>query len=186
MAPTVGSDVVGGQVQYGDYIGNVTRLAVELANTGTLDPSGALVGDFFEQHEITPPPDGAYGHLPELVRAALAQLVDGERPEAVHRLLRDYPPEMHLSDHDGAGNGVYHIHFSRNGTEAVRWAGQLIAAKLALIAAGDPSVTLGRCAAAGCDNYFVDQSRNRTRRFCSNPCASRTTVAAYRARATKG
>ena len=170
-------------MQYGDYIGNVTRLAVELANTGTLDQSGDLVADFFEQHDITPPPDGAYADLPALVSAALAQLVDHQPPQAVHQLLRDYPPEMHLSDHDGAGNGVYHIHFSRNGTEATRWLGQLVAAKLALVAAGDPSVTLGRCAAAGCGNFFVDQSRNRTRRFCSNACASRTTVAAYRARA---
>ena len=171
-------------MQYGDYIGNVTRLAVELANAGTLDQGGELVGDFFEQHEITPPPHGDYGDLPELVRTALAQLVDGAAPEAVHRLLREYPPEMHLSDHDGLGG--WHIHFSPNGTEARRWLGQLIAAKLALVAAGDPSVTLGRCAAAGCENYFVDQSRNRTRRFCSNACASRTTVAAYRARSAKG
>ena len=166
-------------MEYGDYIGNVTRLAVELANTGTLNQDGELVAVFFAEHEITPPPDGDYGDLPDLVRTALAQSVDGASPDAVHRLLRDYPPDMHLSDHDGG----WHIHFSRNGTPAKRWAGQLIAAKLALVAAGDPAVTLGRCAAAGCGNYFVDQSRNRTRRFCSNACASRTTVAAYRARA---
>jgi hypothetical protein len=170
-------------VQYGDYIGNVTRLAVELANTGTLDLGGELVADFFDQHEVTPPPDGAYGGLPHLVATALAQLVDGTAPDAVHRLLRDYPPEMHLSDHDGTG--FWHIHFSRNGAPAERWLGQLVAAKLALVAAGDPAVTLGRCAADGCGNYFVDQSRNRTRRFCGNACASRTTVAAYRARAAK-
>ncbi|MFF3846670.1 CGNR zinc finger domain-containing protein [Streptomyces sp. NPDC002328] len=160
----------------------MTRLAVELANTGTLDRRGELVAAFFAEHEITPPPDGAYGELPDLVRAALAQAVDGAAPDAVHRLLRDYPPEMHLSDHDGLG---WHVHFSRNGSPAERWAGQMIAAKLALVAAGDPAVTLGRCAAAGCGNYFVDQSRNRTRRFCSNTCASRTTVAAYRSRAAK-
>ncbi|GAA2052869.1 hypothetical protein GCM10009839_70660 [Catenulispora yoronensis] len=170
-------------MQYGDYIGNVIRLAVELANTGTLDRTGELVGDFFEEHEITPPGDGAYGDLPDLVGAALAQLVDGEPPQAVHQLLRDFPPEMHLTDHDGLGG--WHIHFSRNGTEARRWLGQLLAAELARVAAGDPAVTLGRCGAAGCGNYFVDQSRNRTRRFCSNACASRTTVAAYRARTAK-
>jgi predicted RNA-binding Zn ribbon-like protein len=170
-------------VQYGDYIGNVTRLAVELANTGTLDQHGALVAAFFAEHEIVPPPEGDYGDLPELVRTALAQLVDGTDPDAVHRLLRDYPPEMHLSDHDGLGG--WHIHFSRNGAPAKRWVGQQIAAKFALVTAGDPAVTLGRCAAVGCGNYFVDQSRNRTRRFCSNACASRTTVAAYRARAAK-
>jgi hypothetical protein len=171
-------------VQYGDYIGNVTHLAVELANTGTLDQRGDLVAEFFAEHEITAPPDGDYGELPELVRAALAQSVDAAPPVAVRRLLRDYPPEMQLSDHDGLGG--WHIHFSRNGTPAGQWLGRLIAAKLALVTAGDPSVTLGRCAAAGCGNYFVDQSRNRTRRFCSNACASRTTVAAYRARAPKG
>ena len=170
-------------MQYGDYMGNVARLAVELANTGTLDQHGELVGAFFAEHEVTPPSGGDYGGLPDLVRAALAQSVDGAAPEAVHRLLRDYPPEMHLSDHDGLDG--WHIHFSRNGTPAKRWLGQLIAAKLALVAAGDPTVTLGRCAAAGCENYFVDQSRNRTRRFCSNACASRTTVAAYRARTAK-
>jgi predicted RNA-binding Zn ribbon-like protein len=168
-------------VQYGDYIGSVTRLAVELANTGTLDQQGELVAAFFAEHQVTPPLGGDYGELPELVRTALAQSVDGAAPEAVHRLLSDFPPEMQLSDHDGG----WHIHFSRNGTPAERWVGQLIAAKLALVAAGDPAVTLGRCAAAGCENYFVDQSRNRTRRFCSNACASRTTVAAYRARPTK-
>nr|WP_238357084.1 CGNR zinc finger domain-containing protein [Kribbella italica] len=153
-------------------------MAVELANTGTLDPSGELVAAFFAEHDITPPPDGQYGDLPDLVRTTLAQSVDGATPDGVHRLLRDYPPDMHLSDHDGA----WHVHFSRNGTPAERWVGQLIAAKLALVAAGDPAVTLGRCAATSCGNYFVDQSRNRTRRFCSNACASRTTVAAYRAR----
>ncbi|MFC6161785.1 CGNR zinc finger domain-containing protein [Kribbella sp. NPDC058693] len=157
----------------------MTRLAVELANTGTLDQDGELVAAFFAEHEIAPPADGDFSDLPDLVRTALAQTVDGDAPDAVHRLLREYPPDMHLSDHDGLG---WHVHFGRNGTPAKRWVGQLIAAKLALIAAGDPSVTLGRCAAAGCGNYFVDQSRNRTRRFCSNACASRTTVAAYRAR----
>lgn len=170
-------------MQYGDYIGNVTRLAVELANTGTLDRHGELVAAFFAEHEVAPPPDGDYGELPDLVRAALAQAVDGAAPDAVHRLLRDYPPEMHLSDHDGPGR--WHIHFSRNGTPARRWVGQVVAAQLALVVAGDPAVTLGRCAASGCGNYFVDQSRNRTRRFCSNACASRTTVAAHRARAAK-
>ncbi|MEV3910829.1 CGNR zinc finger domain-containing protein [Streptomyces canus] len=33
-------------------------------------------------------------------------------------------------------------------------------------------MALGRCATAGCENHFVDQSRNRTRRFCSHAWAS--------------
>jgi predicted RNA-binding Zn ribbon-like protein len=41
---------------------------------------------------------------------------------------------------------------------------------------------LGVCAAEGCDDVYVDTSRNASRRYCSNTCASRSTVAAYRAR----
>ena len=41
---------------------------------------------------------------------------------------------------------------------------------------------LGVCSAEGCDDVYVDTSRNASRRYCSNTCASRSTVAAYRAR----
>jgi predicted RNA-binding Zn ribbon-like protein len=165
---------------YADYMGNVTQLAVELVNADGLDEPSELAWQFLGQHRIDPPGPGALGELPALVRAALTQLVNGAEPAAVHELLKRYPPDMHLSDHDGAGH--MHVHYSRDGTEAQRWLGQLIAAQLALVAAGEQSVTLGRCAARDCGNFFVDQSRNRTRRFCSHACASRTTVAAYRAR----
>jgi len=47
---------------------------------------------------------------------------------------------------------------------------------------GDPNVTVGRCQAARCQRFYVDDSGNRSRRFCANACASRTNVAAYRAR----
>ncbi|MCF2527330.1 CGNR zinc finger domain-containing protein [Yinghuangia soli] len=163
-------------------MGNVIRLAVELANADGLSEPSDLARQMFDEHEVDAPGDGELGALPRLVGDALGQLVDREPPTAVHRMLDTYPPEMHLADHDG----TLHLHFARNGAPAEQWLGRLIAAKLALVAAGDPSVTLGRCAAEGCPNYFVDQSRNRTRRFCGNTCASRTTVAAYRERAARG
>jgi predicted RNA-binding Zn ribbon-like protein len=112
------------------------------------------------------------------IRAALAEIVNRTGIAATVRLLAAYPPDMNLSDHDGAG--APHIHFARNGMSGQPWIGQTVAATLAHVVAGDPALTLGRRAA--CPNFFVDQSRNRTRRFCSNTCASRTTVAAYRAR----
>jgi predicted RNA-binding Zn ribbon-like protein len=40
----------------------------------------------------------------------------------------------------------------------------------------------GRCAGAPCRCAFVDRSRNRTRRYCSNLCADRVAQAHYRAR----
>jgi predicted RNA-binding Zn ribbon-like protein len=40
----------------------------------------------------------------------------------------------------------------------------------------------GRCAGSPCRCAFVDRSRNRTRRYCSNLCADRVAQAQYRAR----
>jgi predicted RNA-binding Zn ribbon-like protein len=168
-------------VAYVDYIGNVTRFGVELVNAGSGDTLSSEAQQMLDQHEIAHPAPRELVSLLALVREALGQIVDGGSHAAVDRLLAAYPPDMHLSDHDGAG--VPHIHFARNGQLPQRWIGQTLAAVLAQVATGDPGLTLGRCAADGCGNYFADQSRNRTRRFCSNTCASRTTVAAYRARA---
>lgn len=161
-------------MDYADYLGNLARLAVEVANGGELSPATA---ELLAEHRVGEPV-GELGTLPETVRAALCELVGGGPPDAVRALLDEYPPELRLSDHDG----VPHIHHASDGLDVRRWIGQTVAAALAHVAAGDPALTLGRCAAEGCDRFFVDQSRNRTRRFCGNPCASRTTVAAHRAR----
>jgi predicted RNA-binding Zn ribbon-like protein len=167
-------------VSYVDYLGNVTRLVVELVNAGHADDLSVDAHEMLAQHEVERPAPGDLKPLLVLMREALRQIVDHAPPEAVSELLKRYPPDMHLSDHDGAG--VPHIHFARNGLAPRRWIGQTAAATLAHVATGDPGLTLGRCAAERCPHFFVDQSRNRTRRFCGNTCASRTTVAAYRAR----
>ena len=41
---------------------------------------------------------------------------------------------------------------------------------------------LGVCAATDCVNVFVDRSKNRSRRYCSQLCADRMNQAAYRRR----
>jgi predicted RNA-binding Zn ribbon-like protein len=45
---------------------------------------------------------------------------------------------------------------------------------------------LGSCAAAPCARVFVDTSPNHSRRYCSERCATRANVAAYRARRRAG
>ena len=101
--------------------------------------------------------------------------------EYINELLAAYPAQLHLSDHDEGGNP--HVHYARENQPPVEWLGRTCAAGLAHIAAASPLAGIGRCAAVGCGNFFVDQSRNRTRRYCGNTCASRTTVAAHRSRA---
>ncbi|WP_306233054.1 CGNR zinc finger domain-containing protein [Agrococcus beijingensis] len=46
----------------------------------------------------------------------------------------------------------------------------------------DDLARCSRCADDRCERMFVDLSRNRSRRFCSTTCQSRTNVAAFRRR----
>jgi predicted RNA-binding Zn ribbon-like protein len=41
---------------------------------------------------------------------------------------------------------------------------------------------MGACAADPCQDVYIDVSRNRSRRFCSERCANRYNIAAYRER----
>jgi hypothetical protein len=177
MPPTIKDEEVGGQVRYVAYIGNLTRLAVELANG---DEPSELRREFFRQHQIPEPDADELGGLLPSLHEAVAAVADGGPITSVNQLLERFPPTMYVSDHDGEGR--QHLHFARDAEEPVAWLGRSCAAALAHVICGDPDVTVGRCQAGGCGRFYVDDSRNRSRRFCSNTCASRTTVANHRAR----
>src|SRR5262245_22311846 len=157
-------------------MGNVARLAVGLCKGGG---AGAW-WPMLTEHGVATPSRADLDELLPVLRAAVAAVCDRGGPGSVNELLSRYPPRMLVSDHDGPGTA--HLHYARDGEPAAEWLGRTCAAALAHIACGTPDVTIGRCGAAGCARLFVDQPRNRSRRFCGNACASRTTVAAHRAR----
>lgn len=164
-------------MRYVDYIGNLTRLAVEIVNG---DVPSEVRQEMFRQHRIAElDAEQLAAFLPGLRKAVEAASQSGPY-DPVNALLKQHPPLIRVDDHDG--DDAPHLHFAPNGEDAVSWLGRSCAAALAHVVCGDPAVTIGRCRALACGRFYVDDSRNRTRRFCSNACASRTTVAAYRAR----
>lgn len=172
--------LVGGQVRYEDYIANLTRLAVDVANARSAQHLDGISAEMFADHAVTPPTDAELAPLLPLLDRALTAIVTGSDLLTINKLLHRYPPTLHVSTHDG--QGAAHLHHARDGEAGLIWLGRCCAAGLAHVACGVPDVSVGSCAAVGCGRFFVDQSRNRTRKFCSNTCASRTTVAAHRAR----
>jgi predicted RNA-binding Zn ribbon-like protein len=164
-------------VEYVDYIGNLTRLAVEIVNG---DPPSDLRREMFRQHGITEPGTEQLAALLPKLREALRAATRCGPLDPINTLLAQHPPVIRVDDHDG--EGTPHVHFAHHGEDAIAWLGRSCAAAIAYVVCGDPAVTIGRCHAGTCVRFYVDDSRNRTRRFCSNACASRTTVAAYRAR----
>jgi predicted RNA-binding Zn ribbon-like protein len=118
------------------------------------------------------------GETADLVRAVAVAATREDVLVQLNELLSRARPQPYATDHDGE----LHLHYAAPGTPAVEQLATTVAMGLATVVAQHGWERLGVCSAEGCANVYVDTSRNASRRYCSNTCASRSTVAAYRAR----
>lgn len=108
----------------------------------------------------------------ELDEPAVVDLVNGmlAKAQAVPRLV----------DHDGWG---WHLHATPDDAPlATRMAVEAAMAMVDAVRTEGGLDRLHRCEADGCEDLYVDLSRNRSRRFCSTTCGNRMAAAAYRER----
>lgn len=98
----------------------------------------------------------------------------------LNALLAETGAVPQIVSHDGRGP---HIHVSSpTAPMADRFVAHLAMGVAGLLVAGE-SRRLRTCASPGCREVFLDESRNRSRRYCdSRTCGNRQHVAAYRAR----
>ncbi len=75
----------------------------------------------------------------------------------------------------------FHLHFHGTGGPVQALGGELATA-LALVIDTVGQDRFGLCQASACDRAYIDLTRNGSRRYCSNACASRAKTAAFRAR----
>ncbi|GAA1421751.1 CGNR zinc finger domain-containing protein [Agrococcus citreus] len=123
--------------------------------------------------------DATWAHLDIVER-----LWDGDRDAVatlVNRVFREAEARPHLVRHD---DHDWHLHGLPAGApiaDAI-----VVDAAMAFVdlVRADDTARCKRCGDSRCDRMFFDQSRNRSRRFCSTTCQSRTNVAAFRARAS--
>ena len=85
----------------------------------------------------------------------------------------------YLTDHGGR----LHLHYAPGEADPLHRVQASTAMGLAIVLCDYGMARLGVCRAADCECVYVDVSRNAQRRFCSESCANRTNVAAFRARA---
>lgn len=97
----------------------------------------------------------------------------------LNSLLEAYPVQPRISGHDGAD---WHMHVTSRGAAASAeyLAGAVWGLAVWLCEYG--SSRFGICADDRCGNVYLDTSSNCCRRFCSERCATRSHVAAHRAR----
>jgi predicted RNA-binding Zn ribbon-like protein len=174
-------------MDYDTYGSSAVELAIELANAERGDDPGWAAG-FLRGHDEWFSPGTAFelsraqarqaAETADLVRAVAEAASQEEVIGRLNALLALASPQPYATDHDGD----LHLHYARPEAPALEQLTTTVAMGLAQVVAQHGWQRLGVCSAEGCDDVYVDTSRNASRRYCSNTCASRSTVAAYRAR----
>ncbi len=168
-------------------------LAVRLVNTDVPAKPGAdaltdvpglraLVGEHRAWAAAAGPRDVAtLRALRGRLRRVFELAADDERAavDELNSLLQRAAIRPQISGHDAQD---WHLHISEGAADV---ATAYAAAALMGLAVTLSEVGLdrfGTCQAPSCENVFIDTSTNHSRRYCSERCATRANVAAYRAR----
>ncbi len=178
-------------MSYESYDLNPARLALDLASLAadTLSLSELLdrQSRMFTDHgypatlaEIAPQDLAQLASLGRQLAVVLETAGDAAFIAALAALLDAQDCRPQLTMHDG---GAPHLHYARDGAALPTWISAMAVSGLALYVCRHGRSRLRRCAADRCGRWYADESKNSSRRYCSPACASRTTVAAHRARA---
>lgn len=180
-------------MDFSHYTTRPVELAVALTNTKGLthdslsDPDQLVV--FMEDYRdlwdgVAKPPSGSDVGAVQALRSALRDVIesaDEDRAASkVNQLLESYGAIPRLSTH----SGTPHLHFEPIDSSIVGWLGAVTAMGLASVIVEHGVERFGVCESSTCNDVYVDTSRNRSRRHCSNTCSTREAVAAYRKRQT--
>nr|WP_205863621.1 CGNR zinc finger domain-containing protein [Planosporangium mesophilum] len=104
---------------------------------------------------------------------------DAAAVEELNALLEAYPIRPRISGHDAHD---WHMHVTGRGSAVSSEYLAGAAWGLAVWLCEHGSSRFGICADERCGNVYLDTSSNCCRRFCSERCATRSHVAAHRAR----
>ena len=173
-------------MDYDTYGSTAVELAIELANTERSDPEWLRA--FLDSHaewfspgtsfDLSPGETHRAAATAGLVRTVALAESQADVLDRLNELLALARPRPYATDHDGE----LHLHYARPDSPALEQLTTTVAMGLSQVVVQHGWQRLGVCAAENCDDVYVDTSRNASRRYCSNTCASRSTVAAYRAR----
>jgi predicted RNA-binding Zn ribbon-like protein len=122
------------------------------------------------------------------LRAVFEAADAGDEVRAVdllNALLLQYPVSPQISNHshlDVPSRAPWHLHLTDHAINATAGYTATACMGLACRLTELGVDRLGICQSSPCRNAYVDTTTNHSRRYCSDRCATRANVAAYRAR----
>ncbi|WP_275462979.1 CGNR zinc finger domain-containing protein [Streptomyces noursei] len=105
--------------------------------------------------------------------------------DLLNALMMEFPVSPQISGHefrDDENRPKWHMHIADHAANATAGFTATACMGLAFHLTELGVDRLGICEAKPCRNAYLDTSTNRSRRYCSDRCATRANVAAYRAR----
>jgi predicted RNA-binding Zn ribbon-like protein len=201
LAVTIGgeldtSEPTADNVDFTYYTDEPVRLATDLVNTLSpvtgrdelADPEA--LAQFLREHGREFPAPPTQRDLTEVRahRALLREVFTAEdepaAAELLNRLLMTSNVVPRIVGHDH-GDGM-HMHFESKEAGVADWIGAVCGMALAVVLCDYGKARFGICGSGSCEDAFIDMSKNRCKRYCSEGCAHRASVAAFRARKRQG
>lgn len=180
-------------MDFAHYTDDPIHLAVELVNTfgwtsgtehlATLDDLSAFLDEHagvWRSDLPSPAPADLAGirRLREQLHRVFAVGDAHDAAGIINRMLSEHGAVPSLSTHGESP----HLHFETEDGSLTDWLGVVTAMGLATVIADHGYERLGICHSDECRDVYVDTSRNRSRRHCSDTCRVRENVAAHRQR----
>lgn len=116
--------------------------------------------------------------LRDRLRGVFAAGNEREAAGRLNEILSDFAATPRISVHSADP----HIHFEPLEDGTASWLGAAAAMGVSVALVDGGLERFGVCLADSCSDVFVDVSKNRSRKHCSNTCTTRENVAAYRKR----
>lgn len=177
-------------MDYGSYTDASVRLMIELANSYDARlaspeqlPDVVAVREFLQRHRMLGPNSVHQRDVRDLqelrarIRRVFEAADEAARIEELNSLLADADVTPWIKQ-TSAGREIF---FAPPDVPLARRVSCDAGLGLAMMMT-DHAERLKICAATDCANVFVDESRNRSRRWCSDRCSGRVNVAAFRSR----
>ena len=194
-----------GQMRFGYYESFALEVAVELVNTRS-EPTGE---DTITDADgltafLTERATALEGGVATLYRDALARWTPSHADARAGRALRRQLRAVFATAADDVAttvavlneqlrthralprisdqHGTPHLHFEAARDGVVHWLAVTALMGLVLFVCDGNGGRLGLCASTTCRRAFIDRSKNGSKTYCSDTCAHRESVAAFRTR----
>lgn len=176
-------------MDFSHYTDRPLQLAVDLVNSydvvddiETLDLS--LVEEWLAQPEMEEAPAPKESDLVPLrtLRQQVRRVFESSSPEEAAKAVNAILAKAQAIPYVGVHGAGPHLHVAPRRDEVAGWLGAVTGMALAELVVKHGIDRFGVCSADDCRDVFIDQSRNHSRKHCSDRCTNREGVRSFRRR----